>query len=69
MMSLNGMFRSFAVFCRLAFFTSFANSLNLQKILGDNNLGKLTTALKLNGKLHEGQKPDVNAEGLISQLD
>ena len=45
------------------------NSLNLQKILGDNNLGKLTTALKLNGKLHEGQKPDVNAEGLISQLD
>ena len=45
------------------------NELNLQKILGDNNLGKLTSALKLNGKLHEGQKPDVNVEGVISQLD
>ena len=45
------------------------NTLNLQKILGDNNLGKLTSAMKLNGKLHEGQKPDVNVEGTISQLD
>ena len=45
------------------------NELNLQKILGDNNLGKLTSALKLNGMLHEGQKPDVNVEGVVSQLD
>ena len=45
------------------------NTLDLQKILGDNNLGKLTSALKLNGKLHDGQKPDVNVEGTISQLD
>ena len=45
------------------------NALDLQKILGDNNLGKLTSALKLNGKLHEDQKPDVNVEGVISQLE
>ena len=45
------------------------NTLDLQKILGDNNLGKLTSAFKLNGKLHDGQKPDVNAEGTISQFD
>ena len=45
------------------------NELNLQKILGDNNLGKLTSALKLNGMLHEEQKPDVNVEGVVSQLD
>ena len=45
------------------------NTLDLQKILGDNNLGMLTSALKLNGQWHEGQKPDVNVEGIISQLD
>ena len=45
------------------------NTLDLQKILGNNDLGKLTSTLKLNGKLHEGQKPDVNIEGTINQLD
>ena len=45
------------------------DGLSLQKLLGDNNLGNVTSALKLNGQLHQGQKPDVSAEGTISQLD
>lgn len=45
------------------------DGLNLQRILKDNNLGKLSTALKLKGKLNDNQKPDVNAEGIISQFD
>ena len=45
------------------------DGLSLQKLLGDNNLGNVTSALKLNGQLYQGQKPDVSAEGTISQLD
>ena len=45
------------------------DGLNLQKILGDNNLGKLTSAIKLNGKLNGNEKPDVNLEGTIGQVD
>ena len=45
------------------------DGLNLQRILNDNNLGKLSTALKLNGKWLNNQKPDINAEGVISQID
>ena len=41
----------------------------LQKLLGTNDLGKLSTTLALKGQLHEGQKPDVNVEGTISEFD
>ena len=41
----------------------------LQKLLANNDLGKLNTTLTLKGQLHEGQKPDVNVEGIISDLD
>ena len=41
----------------------------LQKLLGTNDLGKLSTTLTLKGQLHEGQKPDVNVEGTISEFD
>jgi len=44
-------------------------SLNLQSLLASNDLGKLSTTLALNGQLHEGQKPDVNVEGIISDFE
>jgi len=44
-------------------------TLNLQKLLASNDLGKLSTTLTLKGQLHEGQKPDVNVEGIISNFD
>ena len=44
-------------------------ALNLQQLLASNDLGKLTTTLALKGQLHEGQKPDVNVDGIISDFD
>ena len=44
-------------------------TLNLQKLLASNDLGKLSTTLAVKGQLHEGQKPDVNVEGIISNFD
>ncbi|WP_051523071.1 translocation/assembly module TamB [Prevotella sp. P6B4] len=44
-------------------------SLSLQQLLANNDLGKISTTLALKGQLHEGQKPDVNVEGLISDFD
>ena len=41
----------------------------LQKLLDTNDLGKLTATLAMKGQLHEGQKPDVNVEGTISDFD
>ena len=45
------------------------DGLNLQRILGDNNLGMLTSVLKFNGKMYDKQKPDVNLEGTISLFE
>jgi hypothetical protein len=44
-------------------------TLNLQRLLASNDLGKLSTTLALKGQLHEGQKPDVNIEGTVSNFD
>ena len=45
------------------------DALNLQQILSNSDFGKLTTALKLKGRLHDSQKPDVNVDGIVSQFD
>ncbi len=44
-------------------------ALNLQQLLANEHLGTLSTELKLNGVLHEGNKPDVNVNGVISDFD
>ena len=44
-------------------------ALNLRQILASNDLGKMSSTLTLNGKLHENQKPDLNVEGTITDLD
>ena len=44
-------------------------ALDLQRLLANNDLGKLSTSLALKGQLHGSQLPDVNAEGTISNLD
>ena len=44
-------------------------TLNLQRLLASNDLGRLSTTLALKGQLHEGQKPDVNIEGTVSNFD
>jgi hypothetical protein len=44
-------------------------TLNLQQLLANNDFGKITTTLALKGQLHDGQKPDVNIDGTISDFD
>ncbi len=43
--------------------------LNLQRLLNNNNFGKITTTFSLDGQLREHQKPDLNIEGIINNLE
>ena len=45
------------------------DGMNLQLVLNENKLGKLSATLALNGHLRDKQYPDVNTEGTIKQLD
>ena len=44
-------------------------NLNLRQLTGNTQLGSLTANLVLNGLLQQGQKPVVNLEGTVAQVD
>jgi len=43
--------------------------LNLQRLLNNNDFGKIATTFKLDGQLYDNQKPDVHVEGVINNLE
>ena len=46
-----------------------AKQISLQQLLADDRFGALSTTISLSGQLKDKQKPDISAEGNISQFD
>ena len=44
-------------------------ALNLRQLLDNTDLGSLEACLSLRGQLHDHQRPDIQAEGIVSHVD